>query len=94
MKQLIEKDFGWLKDSNHLKHMTEGVLVYAATMAICIMLGGGVSSSAVVSLATAFIVPVAVNYKDNLWGKRFDRLDVAITLLFPRVITLLVCIIF
>ena len=89
MKQLIEKHLGWLKDSNRPKHMKAGMLVFLAMLAVCLMLGVGLSPAALISFLATLIVAVAVDYKDKLYGNRFDWLDVAATVLLPGVITIL-----
>ena len=93
MKELIEKYLGWLKDSNRPKHMKAGMLVFLAMLAVCLILGVDLASSAVISFFATCIVAVAVDYKDKLYGNIFDWLDVLATVLTPGVITIVVYII-
>jgi len=50
MKRIIDKYLGWLKDSNRPKHILCGLLVYAAMMAVCLIMGNTFASSAIISL--------------------------------------------
>lgn len=86
MKQL-EKLFGWLKDSNRPKHIKYGLAIFIAMLATCLALGVTFARSAIVAFAATAIVAVAVDYKDHLWGGRFDWLDVIATVILPGVIT-------
>ena len=52
MKRIIDKYLGWLKDSNRPKHILCGLLVYAAMMAVCLIMGNTFASSAIISLMT------------------------------------------
>lgn len=88
MKQLLEKLFGWLKDSNRPKHIKYGLAVFIAMLATCLALGVTFARSAIVAFVATAIVAVAVDYKDHLWGGRFDWLDVIATVILPGVITL------
>ena len=93
MKQLIKKYLGWLKESNRPKHMLAGMLVFLAMLAVCLVLGVELASSAVISFFTTCIVAMSVDYKDKLYGNTFDWLDVLATVLMPGVITIVVYII-
>lgn len=88
MKQLLEKLFGWLKDSNRPKHIKYGLAVFIAILATCLVLSVTLPRSAMIAFVATAIVAVAVDYKDKLWGSRFDWLDVIATVLLPGVITL------
>jgi hypothetical protein len=50
--------------------------VYAAMMAVCLIMGNTFASSAIISLVATIIAAMAVDYKDKLWGGKFDWLDV------------------
>lgn len=89
MKQLLEKLFGWLKESNRPKHIKYGLAVFIAMLATCLVLGVTSTRSTVISFAATAIVAVAVDYKDHLWGGRFDWLDVLATILLPGMITVI-----
>ena len=89
MKRIIDKYLGWLKDSNRPKHILCGLLVYTAMMAVCLILGNTLASSAVISLVATLI---AVDYKDKLWGGKFDWLDVTATVLLPTFTTITIII--
>lgn len=90
MKRLLEKIFGWLKKSNRPKHIIYGLVVFATVQATCIVLGATFARSAVIALVATAIVAVAVDYKDKLWGGKFDWLDVIATMLLPGLITVAV----
>ena len=94
MKRIIDKYLGWLKDSNHPKHILCGLLLYAAMMAVCLIMGNTFASSAIISLVATIIAAMAVDYKNKLWGGKFDWLDVAATVLLPGMITSLVVLIY
>lgn len=87
MKQLLIKLFGWLKESNRPKHIKYGLAVFIAMLATCLVLGVTFTRSTVIAFVATAIVAVAVDYKDHLWGGRFDWLDVVATILLPGVIT-------
>ena len=90
MKQLINKYFGWLKDSNRPKHMKAGMLVFLAMLGVCLILGIDLNPSGIISFFATCIVAVAVDYKDKLYGNAFDWLDVLATVQVPGVITIVV----
>lgn len=90
MKRLLEKIFGWLKKSNRPKHIKYGLVVFATMQATCIVLGVTFARSAVIALVATATVAVAVDYKDKLWGGKFDWLDVIATMLLPGLITVAV----
>ena len=92
MKRMIDKYLGWLKDSNRPKHILCGLLVYTAMMAVCLLPGNTFASSAIISLVATVIVAMAVDYKDKLWGGKFDWLDVAATVLLPTFTTIMIII--
>lgn len=92
MKELINKYLGWLKVSNRPKHMKAGMLVYIAMLAVCLMLSISLPPSVLISFIATCIVAVSVDYKDKLYGNKFDWLDVAATVLLPGVITLIILI--
>lgn len=89
MKQLLIKLFGWLKDSNRPKHIKYGIAVFVAMLATCLALGVTFARSAIVAFVATAIVAVAVDYKDHLWGGRFDWLDVLATVILPGMITVI-----
>lgn len=84
---------GWLKDSNRPKHMKCGTLVYAVMLLLCFMLGISLLPSVVIAFVATCIVAMAVDYKDKLWGGKFDWLDVVATILLPGIITFIVVLI-
>lgn len=86
MKRMIDKLLGWLKDSNRPKHILCGLLVYDAMMALCLPIGVDPVPSSVISLTATLITAAAVDYKDKLWGGKFDWLDVAATVLLPTLV--------
>ena len=87
------KSFKWLNESNRPKHVKAGTLVFIVMLAVCLMLGVVLISSAVISFIATAIVAVSVEYKDKLWGGTFDWLDVAATVLLPGLITVLLIIV-
>lgn len=87
MKQLLENLFGWLKESNRTKHIKYGLAIFIAMLATCLVLGVTFTRSAMIAFVATAIVAVAVDYKDHLWGGRFDWLDVLATILLPGMIT-------
>lgn len=89
MKQLLEKLFGWLKESNRPKHIKYGLAVFIAMLATCLVLSVTLPRSAMIAFVATAIVAVAVDYKDYLWGGRFDWLDVVATVLLPGAITVI-----
>lgn len=93
MKRIIEKYLGWLKDSNRPKHMKCGTLVYTVMLLLCFMLYISLVPSAVIAFVATCIVAMSVDYKDKLWGGKFDWLDVVATILSPGIITFIVVLI-
>lgn len=83
----MNKWLGWLKESNRPAHMKAGALVYVVMLVLCLLLGVSVSSSLILAFVATAIVAVAVDYKDKLWGSKFDWLDVAATVIVPGVTT-------
>ena len=57
------------------------------------MLGISLVPSAVIAFVATCIVAMSVDYKDKLWGGKFDWLDVVATILLPGIITFIVVLI-
>lgn len=93
MKQFIKKYLGWLKNSNRPKHVKYGMLAFIAMLMTSLVLGVPFVLSTVIALVAITIVAIAVDYKDKLYGNKFDWLDVLATILFPAIFTLITLII-
>ena len=70
-----------------------GTLVYTVMLLLCFMLGISLVPSAVIAFVATCIVAMSVDYKDKLWGGKFDWLDVVATILLPGIITFIVVLI-
>lgn len=82
--------YEWLLQSNRLSHVKAGVIIFLMMIIFCFfLLSISLGESATVSLMTTAIAAMAVDYKDKLWGGKFDWLDVASTILIPGLITLI-----
>lgn len=65
MKNIIQ----FFKDSNHYKHLIGGFIL------------GLLSNSIYCAILTGSSVAAALEYKDKLWGGKFDWIDLIITLI-------------
>lgn len=82
--------FEWLLQSNRLSHVKAGTIIFFLMIGFSFfLLNISLGKSSIVSLMTAAIAAIAVDYKDKLWGGKFDWLDVAATILIPGLITLI-----
>lgn len=85
--------YEWLLQSNRLSHVKAGMIIFLLMIIFCFfLLSISLGRSAIVSLMTTAIAAMAVDYKDKLWGGKFDWLDVAATVLIPCLITLILII--
>lgn len=74
----------WLEESNRYKHLTAGGVVAVMTAAITLIIFGcDMLGTSVMSLYVTIVAAVSVEYKDKLWGGRFDWLDILATCLIP-----------
>lgn len=90
----IKVMFEWLLQSNRLSHVKVGIIIFLLMIAFSFfLLNINWGKSAIASLMTTAIAALAVDYKDKLWGGKFDWLDVAATILIPGLITLILIII-
>lgn len=88
MKEKLQKLFGWVKISNRPKHLVAGTLIFITMMIQGVVLDIRIGDVAVMAFSTVLIAALSVEYKDMLWGGKFDWLDVLATVLVPGVIAL------
>jgi len=64
-----------------------GGLIYAVMLGLCFVLNVQYLKGTIIALTAAFITACAVEYKDKLWGGKFDWLDVVATILAPVIVS-------
>lgn len=85
--------YEWLLQSNRLSHVKAGMLIFLLMIVFCFfLLSISLGESAIVSLMTTAIVAITVDYKDKLWGGKFDWLDIVATVLLPCMLTIICCV--
>ena len=79
--------------SNRWKHLIAGGLIYAVVLSLCFVLNVQYLKGTIIALVATFITACAVEYKDKLWGGKFDWLDVVATILVPVIISAIILLI-
>lgn len=65
----MNKIISWIKQSNRYKHLIGGFVI--GLLSLCPTSG----------LYATFLVALALEYKDKLWGGKFDWLDALTTMI-------------
>ena len=79
--------------SNRWKHLIAGALIYAVVLSLCFVLKVQYLKGTIIALAATLIAACAVEYKDKLWGGKFDWLDVVATILVPVIVSAILLIV-
>lgn len=79
--------------SNRGKHLIAGALIYAVVLSLCFVLNVQYVRGTIIALTATLIAACAVEYKDKLWGGKFDWLDVAATILAPVIVSAILLIV-
>lgn len=79
--------------SNRGKHLVAGALICAAVLGLCFVLNVQYLKGTIIALIATFITACAVEYKDKLWGGKFDWLDVVATILAPVIVSAILLIV-
>ena len=73
--------------SNRWKHFVAGAFIYADMLGLCFVLNVQYVKGTIIALIATLIAACAVEYKDKLWGGKFDWLDVVATILDPVIVS-------
>lgn len=96
------KLFKWITESNRLEHFIYGGIFYLACVIftavalhinLMLMWLDGIFLSFAISVGFVVCLALGMEYKDKLYGNKFDFLDFLATILFPLICTLLLIII-
>ena len=79
--------------SNRWKHFVAGGLIYAVMLGLCFVLSVQYAKGTIIALIATLIAACAVEYKDKLWGGKFDWLDVVFTILAPVIVSAILLIV-
>lgn len=79
--------------SNRWKHFVAGAFIYADMLGLCFVLNVQYVKGTIIALIATLIAACAVEYKDKLWGGKFDWLDVVATILDPVIVTAILLIV-
>ena len=79
--------------SNRWKHLIAGGLIYAVMLGLCFVLNVQYLKGTIIALVATLIAACAVEYKDKLWGGKFDWLDVVATILAPVIVSAILLIV-
>ena len=79
--------------SNREKHLIAGALIYAVMLGLCFVLNVQYVKGTIIALIATLIAACAVEYKDKLWGGKFDWLDVVATILDPVIVSAILLIV-
>ena len=79
--------------SNRWKHLIAGGLIYAVMLGLCFVLDVQYVKGTIIALVATLITACAVEYKDKLWGGKFDWLDVVFTILVPVIVSAILLIV-
>lgn len=86
MKKLIE----WFKSSNHYKHTAVGFILYLITLVLASICSAPPIGASLISLFLVFSCMASVEYKDKLYGNKFDWEDILAGMICPVIITLII----
>lgn len=75
----------WLFESNRPKHVIAGSMIYIISFVLASLLYGKeyALSNVIISLFVTLVAGICVEYKDKLYGNKFDWLDVLATCISP-----------
>ena len=82
----------WLIESNRIKHMVVGTIVYLLYLLLCYLICRNLTDSAILSFVTTEMIAGTGECKDRMWGGQFDWLDLSATVLVPLVLTVVIII--
>lgn len=77
----MKKLFSWLLESNRLKHLAAGAIITASTSLLTALFVCDLILIANNCVYVALVAGLSVEYKDHLYGNKFDWLDVLSTVL-------------
>lgn len=82
----------WFNGSNRKKHMYIGTVIYIVSFIFCIILSLNVINCAIISTYTVIGCMASVEYKDKLYGNKFDWSDIISGIIIPIIISITVII--
>lgn len=84
----------WLSESNRMKHLKVGLVIYALWMVVPCLRGGDMIIAALRALCVVAIAMLCVEYGQKTCGSKFDWLDVLAGCLVPLVLTAAICVLY
>ena len=76
----MKKLFNWLIESNRLKHIAAGAVITATTSLLTAFFVCDLCLIANNCFYVSLVAGLSVEYKDHLYGNKFDWLDVLATI--------------
>ena len=77
----MKKKFSWFIESNRLKHLAAGAIITATTSLLTAFFVCDLCLIANNCFYVSLVAGLSVEYKDHLYGNKFDWLDVLSTVL-------------
>lgn len=87
----------WLNDSNREKHFVCGAAVFIVAFVANLLLTQGTIFSfyiAMSAMENVIVAALAFEFKDMLYGNKFDWLDILATVFIPAVVTIIIILIY
>lgn len=82
----------WFNESNRKEHMYLGTVIYIISLLFCLILSISIINCAIISTYTVLGCMVSVEYKDKLYGNKFDWLDIISGMIFPIIVSFVITI--
>lgn len=89
MNKIIE----WLKESNRYKHLMYGaistIIVFIVVLVILPLIPSNVITAGIMSFFIISAVAVGMEFKDKLYGNKFDITDIVCTVILSIILLLI-----
>ena len=83
----MKKIINWFKQSNRYKHLLTGILIYIFYTVLLTLLNNSLLTSSIVGTISAITHMISVEYKDKLYGSKFDWKDILAGSIIPFSLT-------
>ena len=84
----MKKIINWFKQSNRYKHLYAGILIYIFYTVLLVLLNNSLLISTIVGTISTVTHMISVEYKDKLYGSKFNYKDILAGIIVPVVSTL------
>lgn len=74
--EIIKKLLNWFKESNRSKHAFAGIIIFIAMCVVNAFIGIDITQNIINAILVVVIAMLSVEYKDHLYGGKFDCYDI------------------